>query len=484
MASIDEDIALFFSKMMKGIDDYFSSNEFKQYLQTYEQAGPEAALLDSEVLTDIADHYRSHGLMDKALQAVDFALSLYPGATAPLIFTARLALASNDAEAANKYLDSITDQTDLDFYYMRAEVMIAQDKVVDANIYLEEKIDEINEEDYNDYVLDVAALYGDYDLTDLADEWLSRSDETELDDYRELRGRILMAKGEIQKAREIFEALVEKVPFSVIYWNLLACAQYMQKDYHESITSSEYAIAIDPLNEEALLNKANALSLLGSYKEAMPYYEKYTEVSKNTDVGEMYQGITLSNMQKPTEAIPHLEKALATSSDDSSYLSDIYNELVLALMQTGHNDEALRYVTEAEKRDFNPNEMKVLHGHLLLMQGNKDEAQRYFKEAYFESGIAPNIVMRIANSLYDCGYISMSYDLLHTLLENEDENITDGFSQLAACAYALGKHEEFIKYLKLAVDRNPAEARFILSDMFPAEMEPENYYEYAKKELI
>ena len=102
------------------LDDFFNSNEFKKQLQLYEQDGAEKATLDSEILTDIADYYRSQGQMDKALQAVDYALTLYPGATAPLIFKARAALADDDVQRADGYLECIDDKTDLDYHYMKA----------------------------------------------------------------------------------------------------------------------------------------------------------------------------------------------------------------------------------------------------------------------------------------------------------------------------------------------------------------------------
>ena len=468
------------------LDDFFNSNEFKKQLQLYEQDGAEKATLDSEILTDIADYYRSQGQMDKALQAVDYALTLYPGATAPLIFKARAALADDDVQRADGYLESIDDKTDLDYLYMKAELMICRRQEDEADAYLEARLEEIDAAERPDYVLDVATLFGDYDLMELADKWLSRSDETDLNDYMELRGRILMAKGEVEAAQKLFEELVERNPFSAVYWNLLACTQYLQQRYDDTIASCEYAIAIDPRNEESLVNKANSLSMLGNYEEALVYYERYAKITRAHDLAEMYCGITLSYLGRYAECIPLLQNALAHSAYDSPHLSEIYHELVLALMKEHRTDEALQYVEEAEAdpRTMDPNELKVLHGHVLLSEGQVAAAQRLMGEAYMDSGMSAVIVRRIAVSLYENGYTKMAFDMLSALLDDLDERNIEGYSYLAACAYELDRKDDFLKYLQVAVERNAIEARCILSELFPPETPPQDYYEYAKNNLI
>ncbi len=462
-------------------DDYFSSNEFKQNLQLYEQG--KGALLDSEILTDIADHYRAQGFMDKALGAADFALTLYPGATAPLVFKARAALAEEDVERAEALVDSIDDKTDLDYHYMKAELLIARRKEDEADAYLEAQMEEIDAQTKPDYVLDVATLFGDYDLMEWAEKWLSRSDETDLDDYKELWGRILVDKGETEEAVKLFEELVERDPFSPVYWNLLGTTQWMQQHYADAVASSEYALAIDPRSEEALMTKAGCLSMLGNFEEALTYYERYASITRCKDTAEMYVGVTLATLERNKECIPHLQAALEASDPASPNLPQIYNELVLALMKENRVEEAEQYVTEAEKSSCDPNEMKVLHGHILLMQGRVEEAQQYMYDAYMNSGMSAHIVMRVAISLNQNGYISLAYDMLEALLDDMDEQHTDGYGHLAACAYELGKNEAFLKYLKVAVERNPVEARFMLSDIFPPGMPTQEYYDYAKKHL-
>ena len=54
----------------------------------------------------------------------------------------------------------------------------------------------------------------------------------------------------------------------------------------------------------------------------------------------------------------------------------------------------------------------------------------------------------------------------------------EGYSYMAVCCLDMNKQDEFLYYLKLAVERNPKEARTIMNGYFPEGMQPEEYYDY------
>ena len=49
---------------------------------------------------------------------------------------------------------------------------------------------------------------------------------------------------------------------------------------------------------------------------------------------------------------------------------------------------------------------------------------------------------------------------------------------MALCCVALKKEDEFMKYLKIAVDKNPKEAKIVLGRLFPEGMDPHDYYNF------
>lgn len=464
-------------------NSYFDSKEFKELLRQYEtmRQGGVSAYLDSEQLTDIAEYYHSRGMLDEAVSAAQYAIDIFAGATAPLVFMARKALTHDkDIAQAQAYADQIDDKSDLDYYYIQAEIMLNRGEYEEADRYLHECYDTLDDDlDRSDFVLDIATLYADYERMDEAHAWLKQSDETDSNDYQEALGRILLSKGDYAESERIFTHLIDENPFSAFYWNQLSASQLMQNNIQDAITSSEYAIAINPSDEEALLNKANGLLMLYNYPEALKYYRQYTEMHPDETVGELYQGICLFNMSQFDASIAHLQAAERNyQGENAQYALEICQETAFALSRVGRLDEALGYVQKTELLDCNHDEMMVLRGHLYLEHQRIDEAQACFQQAINDSGSSPDILLRIAISIYDNDYIQLAYKILHSLLDTAGDDRHDGYSYLAACAHELGYEEEYRRYLEKAVKENPLEARNVLSGYFPEGMEPEEYLRF------
>lgn len=79
--------------------------------------------------------------------------------------------------------------------------------------------------------------------------------------------RTLFGLGKYKDSERLFNELLDKDPYSANYWNALAGVQYMKEDYSGALTSSEYAIAIDPNDANGLLSKANTLYAMGNHDE-------------------------------------------------------------------------------------------------------------------------------------------------------------------------------------------------------------------------
>ena len=87
----------------------------------------------------------------------------------PLVFKARIALIDEkNIEKARYYASLINDEYDIDCLYLKAEIMIAEDKPEEANSFLRNAMDNIDEDDVPDFVLDVATIFIDYGLPDIS----------------------------------------------------------------------------------------------------------------------------------------------------------------------------------------------------------------------------------------------------------------------------------------------------------------------------
>ena len=311
------------------MDIYFQSDKFKQLLHRYEvlQEDNISEFLDPEELTDVAEYYHYIGENQKALETADYATQMYPTATVPLAFKARMALLSdNNPQLADEIAEMIIDKSDLDYLYLKAEIMIVDNKTSEADDFLQKQYDEIiSAEEREDYILDVAALFSDYEETEYVEKWLNRSTKTEDNDYKELHAHILKNRGKYKESETILNELLDTNPYSGPYWNQLAQNQLLRNDIQDSITSSEYSIAINPDDEEAILNKANGLFTLGNYEESLKYYERYKRLChhQDTSIVDVTIGHIYLMQGNASEAQRYYHLALAETENKSLTLIHI-----------------------------------------------------------------------------------------------------------------------------------------------------------------
>jgi tetratricopeptide (TPR) repeat protein len=469
-------------------EEYFKSEEFQEILENYKSSVETGSypFMDVDDLVDLADYFSWQGDDDKAEEAIDHAIELYPDATLPNVFKARRALQEGDYAEARVCAEMIGNQDDPDYHYLMAEILIAEGDIDEADRYLRNYGKTVDADEYDDFVKDCANLYIDYNISDKAYEWMMRSRGDDSDDFKELMARTLFGLGKYKDSERIFNELLDQHPFSLNYWNALASAQLMNEDYSNAITSSEYAIAIDPEDPDGFCSKANGLLRLGNYEEALKSYKRYAELVPDDECGPLYQGVCLVNLGRNDEALKVLEQALALAPDDSPYLVQIYQELAFCYGSHHEVAKAMRMLDKTETLDCDHIDMQVIRGHILLQNEYINEAEEAFKTAIIRSADAPSVLLRIIVSLYDNHYVNASYQMLLKFLRMTREYYPDfrgGNAYMALCCYDLGKADEFMKYLRRAVEQDPKEAQTVLACLFPDGTPVSEYVTYMEEKL-
>ena len=465
--------------------EYYNDDEFREILNEYEQAvqADTPVFMDADDLADIADYYQQEGRYDDAQQALDRALELQPDSVVALNHQIHNALDNDDFEAAEAYLDRFIDHDLPEYIYCRAEIWIAQDKIDEADQYLRKCFETIPPDEYQDYVLDAANLYTDYGYGEKALEWMMRAKQENTDDFKELMARTLFGLGKYDDSERIFNELIDKNPFQKRYWNALSNTQFMKEDYGAAVTSSEYAIAIDPTDADGLVAKANGLFRLENFEEALEYYQRYYEREPDDEFGLLHQGTCLINLGRYDEAVEKLREAEEKAMGDSPYLVEIYQELGFAYSEMKMPETAIYYINQTDDLDCDHVDMLVVRGHILLENNRLKEAERMFKKAIVDSNNSSRTVLRIIVSMYDNHFVEASYKLFLKFFDIIDDDFNEGYAYMALCCYDLKHYEEFLSYLKRACEINPQEARMVVGHLFPADMKPEKYYDYMNKKL-
>ena len=464
---------------------YFESEGFKKILRQYEDSvkSGHPAYMDADDLADIADYYHYEGRLDDATDAIELALQFNPDAIGPLLYKAREALSYGNFEVARDYAERIRIIDNTEYLYLIGEILICEGKIDEADELFRKQFLELPPDEQMDFVYDVANLYAEYNDYNKSLEWMARSQGDDSDDFKELMARTLFGIGKYEDSSRLFNELLDRNPYSKVYWNALASAQFMSEDYSASITSSEYAIAIDPNDAESLLTKANGLYHLENFEEALSYFEKYSEKNSTDAFGYLHQGTCLINLGKFDEAINRLLIAEDNASEDSQYLPEIYQELAFAYSELKLPEIALRYIDKTKHLDCDHIDMEVIRGHILVANKRLKEAEDVFKNVIKNSGNTPKTMLRVMVSLYDNRYVTASYKLFKKFFNFVDEDWNEGYSYMALCCWDIKHYDEFLDYLKKAVEKNPKEAKMVLGHLFPSGMKVSEYQQFIENSL-
>ena len=415
-------------------EEYFNSEDFKELLESYEtalQAG-EQPFMDADDLVDLADYYNYHGEGDKAAEAIERALDLYPDATLPNVFKAREALMMGDNELAHHYAEAIGDKDDPDYHYLTAEILIAEGHIEQADLYLRRYAKSVNEDEWEDFIKDCANLYVDYGVNDKAYQWMMRSKGDDSSDFKELMARTLMGLGKYKDSEKIFNELIE------------------------------------------------------NYEEALEYFRRLENLMPDDDVILLDEGVCLVNLGRHEEAVSYLEHALSVADEESEVLPQIYLELAFCYSSMKQPSKALEMIDAAMELPGDTTDLMVIRGHILLENGMLEEAEETFKDAIRQSDNSPSVLLRIIVSLYDNRYVNSSYEMFKKFFEVVNAYAPDfnkGHAYMALCCHDLGKNDEFLEYLRKSVEINPREAKLVLGFLFPEGMEPNEYVTYMEQRL-
>ena len=464
---------------------YFESEGFKKLLEQYEDSvkSGHPVYMDADDLADIADYYHYEGRLDDAAAAIELALQFNPDAIGPLLYKAREALSLNNFRTARDYAERIRIIDQAEYLYLLGEILICEGKTEEADELFRKQFMELPPDEQMDYVYDVANLFAEYNDYNKSFEWMARSQGDDSDDFKELMARTLFGIGKYEDSSKLFNELLDHNPYSKVYWNALASAQFMSEDYGASIASSEYAIAIDPDDAESILTKANGLYHLENFEEALSYFEKYSEKNNTDEFGYLHQGTCLINLGRFEEAISRLLIAEDLALPDSQYLPEIYQELAFAYSELKQPETALYYIDKTENLDCDHIDMEVIRGHILVANKRLREAEIVFKNVILESGNAPKTMLRVMVSLYDNRYVSASYKLFKKFFNFVDDDWNEGYSYMALCCWDIKHYDEFIDYLKKAVEKNPKEAKMVLGHLFPIGMKVTEYQQFIEESL-
>ena len=460
---------------------YFQEKEFKRKLALYEQMlqNGQSVYLEADELTDIAEYYQVQDEKEKAMQCIDYALSIHPGSIDPLIFLARQKMFSGDLKGAQTIRDCITDQNDREVIFLNAELLLREDKETEAEEYLAE-IAEREEDDKALFAYDTACLFLDYDALEHVAKWGKYALDLEPDNenFLKLKADYLIASNRPQEAITILNDLLDANPYNVNLWNTLGEAYFVNEDYEKTLEAADFALAIDEQDAQALLLKANSQMQQQNFEEAHMLYTRYIEKNKSNELPYLFDGICLSSMELYPEALTQLQKADELSQGYSPEQQHIYSNLSEVYSKLHQEEKALEYVDKIKSiiPDYNTNLYK---GHILLENGRKKEGIAYYETYIQDNDDATDAHFLVGMALMDNKSYNEAKKHFLIVQQRDKANNTkdrDVYPYLAYCDVMDDENQDFVNKMKTLCEKVFENPEHMSDDCTPEETAPEEPY--------
>lgn len=470
-------------------EEYFRNPEFKELLARYEQAVSrgEPVYMEADELTDIAEYYMTREREQDADRVIALAQALHPDSVDPQVFMARRKLFDGNIREARRISSAILDQEDREVKFLNAEILIKEGRCREATAYLLQVWRGL-EDDRDHFLYDSAGIFMDYNEWEYALMWVHRLERLfpKYPKARRMKAELLVCLGRYAEAMPLLNALLDEDPYRREVWDLLAESQGATEQYAEAIDSAEFALAIDKGDLRAMVTKATCLFHMNQHEESHALYQHYLR-SVPDDSNVLYlDAVCLAAMNRYSDALALVERALAFYSSDLSQAVHLLLEKAYLESKLHHPDEALRAIDVAEevREDVADCDYSLLRGQILLENGRETDALKSFSEALRSSPAKRNTLITIGIAYGDAEHYADAIQVMLAVLRSfpsPGEGISP-IPYLAYYYYRAGDAVSSLQYLRQAAQADRQSTEHLFSSVYPGVM-PDEYYLYAYRNL-
>lgn len=340
----------YLSASREGIDPYFDASEIEDLLDSFEES----------------DNYTYYD------EVLALGLKLHPGSVELKIRQCRQFVYNEDFDSALALIESIAETDNQDLDMLRVECYASRNEYTKVIDYIETL--QAHKCEYLEEVFEyIAPLLNDLEMQHEARDFIDRGlllfpDNLVLKDELCFN---LETEGDIARAIEICNELIDKDPYSPDYWFTLGRLYSMMAEYDKAIEAFDFALTCDDSDVELKMLKAYCLYMNESYEKAIDVYNEIAGDDLVKDrikpfMAECY--IKLDNFEKGYELLADMLTETHPEYEPSAYIN-----LIRCCLETNHAEEVEPILRKATK--LFPDNIRLLSLMALSQMDNGDEEQ-------------------------------------------------------------------------------------------------------------
>ena len=492
-------------------DDYFESEEFRELLNNYEESKALGypCYLDEDDYADLSDYYMNKGSAEDAMECAEEGLVAHPESVLMQSVKSGLLIFYHRYQEARDILNGIkSEQSNLDVFYQRAQLVYALDGDADTaeELFREwielqkedekktgEKSDEFIRESYIHVITSFIELTEHHKFDEeLVKRWVEEylvvfpsigSSNSDI-----VLSEIVREERLFDMVEKVYLKILETDPYNNMGYTILATAQNALGKIDESIESCNFALAIDSRDWEAKAVLAHNYFSRGNHVEALKHIEEVAKELGDNSQSLLYSKCLILNdrIEEGYEQLKSAEEYVMTFKESiPDFFCDMYCEIADIYMMCDHDDEALNAIDEVLRIIPDDPHYLIEKGIILAHIGKEPElADAYIRECIEMSEDKIDAALGAAIRLLFSNSIDKSLQYL-----DEVESYTPQFQDDEYRKRMVPAYRALIYYKKKSLDDFlPAlhEACIVCPDMvgnlfaeqIPSNVAPENFFDY------
>lgn len=270
--------------------DRYLAKAVREYEEGIQSGKP--FYMDALMLLDVRDYYVHENRPFDAEQCLRVALRLHPDNEEVLVEKAYDMRAKGQRSEAEKLVKSLPGQDNREVQLFYIETAVAGGDLVTADQLFRRKLDSMYSDEANDWKVDYGEILLDYGYAGRAAKCLRSvpADYRDAKHYLELLADAEDLAGNKDEGERAANRLIDTDPYDVVSWCQLAELQQRKCAYGDCLRSCDYALAVDPQNQQAMSMKVFSLYALKRDDEAYACAREYMRALPEDYTIPMYVG--------------------------------------------------------------------------------------------------------------------------------------------------------------------------------------------------
>lgn len=438
--------------MRNDVPSSFETPKFKELLTRYEEMVRQhtSVYFESNELTLIAEYYAGRKMLAELQDVLQYALSLYPDNIDIQAYICHTLIADGKLAEAENLLKSLPDQEDQEVRFLWATLYIERNEPQKANdIFFN-----IEEED-NDVLilLDIADIYMDYNKGEEALIWLKKAHKKAPDNPEvwESLSDYHYTFGNIDKAIEYFNKLLDENPYEILYWTNLARCFLRQEKTQKALEAIDFALAINERDAAALELKGLCYMQQGDADKTCQCLLQIENTSPNHLRIQQMMSECYLVMQDYKKAIEYLDKILSESNIADFERAIFFHKRALAHIFLGEIEQCKQDIEHGLSYDKQYAPLYLTLGEYYIRKGNYEKAQT---EITYAEALAPDkgeIMEEISHVYFRNELLNEALACYEHLERNYPHLLQPYYYLMGYCYYAKGEHKKAIRMVIKAV---------------------------------